>query len=275
MAAKILHLYPPSRPLAGFLRIGHTGQKKLEASHAAGRLPFRRVVFDAAHLTRQRGLLAHLKASGCEIVLDPNFAELATEGRFQSAASRLPWANQERPWRRDDFGPGRNANLACLIAEFAVQYAVNVVLAPAHLLETANDGWRSIDFEFCEALRTELDRAGGPTIAIDYQLITTYAAMRDDHQRPKLIRGIGALPIENVWLRVSGFGAPRGSEQDISSRLPLIFTSLSDLSSPTMSAGCCISGSRFRRRRRCLSRGGPERGLQSNRLEKASWTRRY
>jgi len=203
MAATILHLHPPSRPLAG----GHTGQKKLEALHAAGRFPFRRAVFDAAHLAHQPGLLARLRASGCEIVLDPNFAEMAAAGRFRSAVSHLPWANQERPWRPDDFSPGRNANLARHIAEFAVRHAVNVVLAPAHILETVNDGWRSVDFDFCKALRTELDRAGGETIAIDYQLITTYAVMRDNHQRPQLIRGIGDLPVENVWLRISGFGA--------------------------------------------------------------------
>jgi hypothetical protein len=128
MVATVHHLHPPP-PLAGFLRVGHTGQKKLEALHAAGRFPYRRVVFDAAHLAQQLGLLDRLRGSGCEIVLDPNFAEMATEGRFRSAVSRLPWANQERPWRLDDFGPGRNANLASLIAEFAVQHRANVVFS--------------------------------------------------------------------------------------------------------------------------------------------------
>jgi hypothetical protein len=99
-------------------------------------------------LSSQLGLLKLLKASGCEIVLDPNFAEMATQGRFRSAVGRLRWANQERPWRPDDFGPRRNGNLARLIAEFAVQHGVNVVLAPTHLLETAADGWRSVDLSF-------------------------------------------------------------------------------------------------------------------------------
>jgi hypothetical protein len=187
--------------------VGHTGQRKLEALHAAGRFPYRRVVFDAAHLAQQLGLLERLRRSGCEIVLDPNFAEMATEGGFRSAVSRLPWANLERPWHLDDFGPGRNANLASLIAEFALQHRANVVLAPTHLLETANDRWRSVDFRFCEILRRELDKIGGQAVAIDYQLITTYAVLRDERQRPQLVRGIGDLPVENVWLRVSGFGA--------------------------------------------------------------------
>jgi hypothetical protein len=98
MVATVHRLHPPSPPVAGFLRVGHTGQRKLEALHAAGRFPYRRVVFEAAHLPEQLGLLERLRATGCEIVLDPNFAEMATEGRFRSAVSRLPWANQERPW---------------------------------------------------------------------------------------------------------------------------------------------------------------------------------
>jgi hypothetical protein len=53
MAATIHVLHPNSAPIAGFLRVGHTGQRKLEALHAAGRFPYRRVVFDAAHLNEQ------------------------------------------------------------------------------------------------------------------------------------------------------------------------------------------------------------------------------
>jgi hypothetical protein len=207
MAATLHHLYPTSPPLAGFLRVGHTGQTKLEALHAAGRFPYRRVVFDAAHLPKQLSLLKLLKASGCEVVLDPNFAEMATEGRFRSAVGRLAWANQERPWRPNDFGPGRNANLVRLIAKFALQYGANVVLAPTHVVETADDRWRSIDLSFCEVLRRELDRLGGQAIAIDYQLITTYSALRDEQQRRQLIAGVGDLPVDNVWFRISGFGA--------------------------------------------------------------------
>jgi hypothetical protein len=67
MAATVHRLHPPSAPLAGFLRVGHTGKKKLEALHAARRFPYRRVVFDAAHLAEQIGLLERLRTSGCEI----------------------------------------------------------------------------------------------------------------------------------------------------------------------------------------------------------------
>src|SRR5712691_328374 len=111
MVAQIHVLHPRVSPLAGFLRVGHTGHKKLEALQSAGRFPYRRVVVDAAHLTQQLDLLKALKASGCEIVLDPNFAEMAAAGRFRGAIGRLPWANPDRPWEPTDFGPGANRNL--------------------------------------------------------------------------------------------------------------------------------------------------------------------
>jgi hypothetical protein len=90
-----LHFLRPQPPsVAGFLRVGHTGHRKLLDLQAAGRLPFRRFVFDAAHLEEQIELVKRLKASGCEIVLDPNFAEMATLGRFGSSPlQKLPWAN--------------------------------------------------------------------------------------------------------------------------------------------------------------------------------------
>jgi len=189
------------------LRVGHTGHRKLEAVHAAGRFPYRRLVFDASHIAEQHELLKVMRVSGCELVLDPNFAEMAMSGRFESAVSKLPWANPERPWQPTDFSPGRNLDVAKLIADFAVKQGVNVVLAPTHLVEPETAPWRSIDLHMCEALRHELDQSGGRNIAIDYQLITTNAVLRDEQGRSELIDGIDSLPIDNVWLRISGFGA--------------------------------------------------------------------
>src|SRR4051794_18351205 len=114
----ILHRQPSQ--IAGFLRVGHTGHRKLEALHAAGRFPYRRVVFDAAYIDEQIDLVNILKRSGCEIVLDPNFAEMATLGRYSSMVAKLPWANPERPWEPSDLSLRRNLDLPRLLAEFAV-----------------------------------------------------------------------------------------------------------------------------------------------------------
>ena len=142
MAATLHVLRPQSPPLAGFLRVGHTGHRKLLDLQAAGRLPFRRVVFDAAHLEEQIELLKQLKASGCEIVLDPNFAEMATPGRFGAPSiQKLPWASLDRPWQPDDFVGRRNQDTAKAIADFAVKAGINVVLAHS----SAREGERSLE----------------------------------------------------------------------------------------------------------------------------------
>ena len=57
------------------------------------------------------------------------------------------------------------------------------------------------------ALRRALDSRGGNNIAIDYPLITTFAALRDPIQRRTFVTSIKGLPFDNLWLRISGFGA--------------------------------------------------------------------
>lgn len=179
-----------------------------KAARPAGRLPFRRFVFDAAHLHEQMELVKRLKANGCEIVLDPNFAEMATIGRFGSSSlQKLPWANLDRPWAPDDFAGRRNQDAAKAIADFAVKAGVDAVLAPTHLLEKASDAWRAIDLRLCEALRHELDQNGGSDIAVDYQLITTSTLLKDAAYRASTVTDLRSMPVENVWVRASGFGA--------------------------------------------------------------------
>jgi hypothetical protein len=169
-------------------------------------LPFRRFVFDAAHIAEQAQLLRELKRAGCEIILDPNVAELSAVGKFSGAAAKLPWAHGERPWEPDDFGSRRNLSLAHDIAEFAVTYGVDAVLTPSHLEEPRSD-WREHDLAMVHALRRSLDELGGRAISIDYQLITTAAALKDPAYRADTVDSIQDLPVENLWLRVSGFDA--------------------------------------------------------------------
>jgi hypothetical protein len=201
----VLHSKPSS--IGSFLRVGHTGHRKLEALIAASRLRFRRFVFDAAHVDEQQDLLATLRRAGSEIVLDPNAAETATLGRFESSVCALPWANADRPWQPTDFGRTRNLDTAKAIAEFALRYNVDAVLAPTHCLDSFPNPWLSIDLRLCEELRHELDRAGGKRISIDFQIITTNTLLKDAAIRDTLVASIRHTPTQNIWLRASGFGA--------------------------------------------------------------------
>jgi hypothetical protein len=55
MTPSIVHIpHPATPPLSGFLRVGHTGHQKLEALHAADRLGFSRLVFEAARVAPPR-----------------------------------------------------------------------------------------------------------------------------------------------------------------------------------------------------------------------------
>jgi hypothetical protein len=82
MLATVHVLHPQPTVIGGYLRVGHTGHR-LEALHAAGTLKFNRLVFDAAHIDEQIVLLRALKASGYEVILDPNFAKMVAVGQFR------------------------------------------------------------------------------------------------------------------------------------------------------------------------------------------------
>jgi len=207
MAATVHFLHPNSPSVSGFLRVGHTGHRKLEALLAGGRFPFRRVVFDAAFIGDQQELVSSLRDSGSEVVLDLNFAEMAAPGKYGQSPSKLPWANGDRPWQPSDFGRGRNFDIVKMMAEFAVAQNVNVVLAPTHIVDGDDSEWQAADLKLCTELRDELDRLGGNSIAVDYQLLTSAAFIRDTQGRELLKTGLRDLPIDNLWLRTSGFGA--------------------------------------------------------------------
>lgn len=206
MAPSNVHiLHPSNPPLAGFLRVGQTGHHKLEALHAADRLGFTRLVFDAAHVVGQIDLLRAQKAAGREIVIDLNVAETAMPGRFGSAVRKLPWGNPDRPWAPGDFGVTRNDDFAKRFAEFVANIGPSAVLAPVHVAEA--DEWRSIDIRSTERLRIELDRAGAKDVAIDHLIIIGAREFRDSEIRSAALVGVGGLPVQNQWVRISSFGA--------------------------------------------------------------------
>jgi hypothetical protein len=207
MTATVHVLHSNPSPIGSYLRVGHTGHRKLEALIAASRLRFRSFVFDAAHIGEQGDLLSTLQRAGCEIILDPNAAETATLGRFDSSVSALPWGNPDRPWEPGDFGRTRNLDAAKAIAEFATRHSVDAVLSPAHCMDEFPNPWLSIDLRLCEELRHELDRAGAKHVSIDFQIITTNTLLKDLPAREALVADIRHVPAENIWLRASGFGA--------------------------------------------------------------------
>lgn len=200
-----LHGAPP--PIAHFLRIGVSGHRRLDQFLAAGQLPYQRFVGDAGTFQRQRELIGALRQAGRELVLDTNVAELSAIGRWQGAAQGAPWANQDGVLTEAQLRPVRNeSDVVGKIARFVVEQGIKRVLAPAHLLIEATDPWLQSDLRACEALRVMLDREGGRDVAIDYPLIISNAALNDVAQRRAFVAALSRMPIDSIWLRISGFG---------------------------------------------------------------------
>lgn len=225
MAAQILPLpgiQAPTQPIAHYLRLGHTGHQKLEALLATNRLPARRIVVDASKLKFQRELVNALQASGAEIVLDTNAAELSVLGRFDGTPRTAPWAaaGDGSPLGPEHFTMDHPKSIIGEIARFAVEHGVDAVLSPGHFLRDGHkDQWFEIDRQACIALRNALDREGGAHIAIDYLLIPTYTHLQDEAVRGTYMSGLQDLPFGNLWIRASGFGSdgtPLGARRYIS-----------------------------------------------------------
>jgi hypothetical protein len=213
-----LHGEPP--PVAQFLRIGSSTHRRLEQFLAAGQLPYQRFVVDAGVFKRQEQLINALRLDGRELVLDTNVAELSVVGRYNGMPRGAPWANPNGVLTEAHLRAGEHEfDLIGKIARFVVENGIKRAMAPSHFLHEATDDWFRTDLAACEALRMALDRAGARDVPIDYPLLVSNAAFNDVAQRRVLVAAMRSLPIDSIWLRISGFGAdatPAGVRKYIS-----------------------------------------------------------
>ena len=158
-------------------------------------------------VARQHDLVTALGESGAELILDTNIAELSTIGRFSGSVKGAPWANPDAPLSPDDLSATGNRDVIGQIARFAMEHKFNAVQAPTHFVQGATDPLFTVDLGAVEALRLALDRQGGRHVGIDYILTIPYAILRDSIHRRAFIASLGGAPFDNLWLRVSGFGA--------------------------------------------------------------------
>lgn len=207
--AEIVYLHGQPQRVAHFLHVGPKAPGRIEHLFASGRLPIGRFIFDAGTFTRHRELIDALRAGGRELSLDTNVAELSSIGRFGGAAQSAPWADPDGVLTPGHFRSGRNQfDIIGKIARFAVQHRVHRVQAPTHfLLRGVKDDWFSVDVESCKALRRSLDIEGGRNVAIDYPLLISNGTLNDVAERKALASAMSGLPIDCVWLRISGFGS--------------------------------------------------------------------
>lgn len=203
----VVHLRKPPRQIAHFLRVGFREHTLGDRMRAEGRLSQTGYVFEAGSLAAQTDLITDLKDEGHQLILDTNVAEQSVVGRFSGSVASAPWAHQDRPLDRDDFNAGTNRSVIEPIARFTRTHGFHSVLSPTHYLGGNQSFWFDIDRETCIALRQSLDQEGCEDVAINYALLLDNAQMKDEATVSKIIDGIRDLPIDALWLRVSGFGA--------------------------------------------------------------------
>ena len=207
MSAKIHYLTPKSESIGHFVRIGSTGHHQLGTLHSSGRPPVNRVVAEAASFKAQSELFGLLRNAGAEITLDTRIAELSEAGSYVPSGQWLPSVDNTRPMTPRDFADDGCRRIASEVATFAVANSVDAVLAPTHFVADALSIWWPIDLQLCEELRRALDEKGGVKIRIDYSLTTAYGTLREPEQRRAFLAELGDLPFDNLWLRISDFGA--------------------------------------------------------------------
>jgi hypothetical protein len=216
MSAKIIELSHQTRlrtPIGHVIRTGESSYKQLENLHAEGRLSASAVIVDASKARYQREFIRSLRDSASDVILDTKAAELSEIGKFRGAAKGAPWAmtEEDRPLAAADFEAGSNTDLYGKIARHAVELGVTAVMAPSHFLRHgADDPWLSMDRTAVRLLRMALDREGGSAIAIDYPLIAPHTRFLDAVHRQQLLEALQDLPIDNLMVRLSGFGADAG-----------------------------------------------------------------
>ena len=70
--------------------------------------------------------------------------------------------------------------------------------------------WLPIDCRSVGLLRAALDREAGRHVAIDYPLILPHTRLLDQQYLPRFMTALRGLPVDNLVVRLSGFGADAG-----------------------------------------------------------------
>ncbi len=199
------------QPIGHFVRLGESSYGKVAELHSMGRLKGRRFVVDASRIKYQRHIIRTLQAEGAEVVLDTRIAELSSKKYAGGYAKGAPWASANGPMTIEDFETRIFGDVYQTIAECAVDYGVDVVLAPTHYLSDPDcRRWFAIDVAGCRRLRAALDASGGGSIAIDYPIIASMSDLSEEAVRMELMEGIESLPFDNVWMRIATSGGIAG-----------------------------------------------------------------
>ena len=206
MSDNVVYLAKPPSRIAEFVRVGYDRHVQCEHLISAGKIEGNRFVFDACNLDRHGALVADLLASGSEVVLDTNAAELSAPGRFSRSARHAPWAADGRALEPEDFRPGTNRSVIEPIARCVADLGFTSVLAPSHHLGHQPEDHLELDLRSADALSEALARAVTGEVRVDYPLILRMADLKNSNTRRRIIAKLRLAAFDQLWIRLDGFG---------------------------------------------------------------------
>lgn len=198
---------PAPRPFGLYFRPGWNEHRDLLTALEAGKTSFFGAIFDPTRMARQKELRERVFSMKLDAVLDPRTQISATVGGYNDDLGALPWGLGRRHSLSDFQDQILQRKMIGALADFTAANGFTALIAPTHIIHSANDPWLSIDAASVRALRNFLDRKNSPKVPIFYSLALTSAAFRDQEQRQAIIHSISKLPIDALWIKVDGFGS--------------------------------------------------------------------
>lgn len=201
-------LRPSAARLGYYLRVGRNDHVMLANLLAQGEQAFLGLIIEAQHAVRHKELIASASQRGLDVVLDTKSQQAAFIGGSTSSLGNLPWG-LGRQATLDDYSNANGSLRAEQIATFAHDNKLSAVIAPTHLITSANDPWFDVDRRVAKRLRELMPS----NVGLIYSLAVPIQLLRNVAERDALVEGLRAVDMDALWLKVENFGADATGEK--------------------------------------------------------------
>lgn len=195
-------LRPSPARFGYYLRVGRNDHITVAGLLAEGERAYLGLIIDAPNAGRHRDLIRAAADRGLDVILDTKSQPAAFVGGYSSSLGDLPWG-QSRLATLADYSGREGLRRADEVAEFVSDHSLSAVIAPTHVLTSANDAWFDADRRVATRLRSLLPSAVG----LVYSLAIPMQLLRNAAERDALIEGLRGVEMDSLWLKVENFGA--------------------------------------------------------------------
>jgi len=201
-------LRPSPARLGYYLRVGRNDHVTVASLLAEGEQAYLGLVIEAQHAARHRELITAASARGLDVVLDTKSQPAAFVGGYSRGLGSLPWGLGRQATITDYVGD-QGMRRADEIAGFVSDYGLSAIIAPTHLLTSANDPWFDADRRVARRLRSLLPDSKG----VVYSLAVPMQLLRNSGERDALVEGLRGIEMDALWLKIENFGADATGEK--------------------------------------------------------------